>query len=85
MSELAKTLMVGFHLLAGDASGEHLAEQVRVSGATLKRYIIELRHMGAVIVSYRRGELSLYRLENARMVEGRLCSWLDHELNRTLI
>lgn len=85
MSELAKILMVGFHLLAGDASAEHLADQVQVSGPTLKRYIAELRNMGADIVSYRHGERSLYRLQNARVVEGRLCSWLDHELNRSLI
>ena len=55
MSELAKMLMVGFHLLAGDATAEHLAEQVQVSPATLKRYVLELRHMGAVIVSRRDG------------------------------
>ena len=45
MSELAKMLMVGFHLLAGDATAEHLAEQVQVSPATLKRYVLSLIHI----------------------------------------
>ena len=85
MSELAKMLMVGFHLLAGDATAEHLAEQVQVSPATLKRYVLELRHMGAVIVSRRDGSAWLYGLENSEAVQGRLCSWLDHEISRTLI
>ena len=85
MSELAKMLMVGFHLLAGDATAEHLAEQVQVSPATLKRYVLELRHMGAVIVSRREGSAWLYRIENAEAVQSRLCSWLDHEISRTLI
>lgn len=85
MSELAKILMIGFHLLARDCSSDYLAEQVCVSLPTVKRYVIELRQLGCEIVSRREPSGWVYRLENPKAVEARLCSWLDLELNRTLI
>lgn len=85
VSELAKILMVGFHLLARDCSSDYLADQVCVSLPTIKRYILELRVLGCEIVSRREPGGWVYRLENARAVEARLCSWLDLELNRTLL
>lgn len=85
MSELAKILMVGFHLMAADRSAEYLGFQVGVSPATLKRYVQELRNLGCDIVSRRDVEGWLYRLENPRAVQARLVSWLDFELTRTLL
>lgn len=85
MSELAKTLMVAFHLLAGDQSGDYLAQEVVVSIPTLRRYIADLRHMGCEIETVRSPAGYLYRLTNKRAVESRVCSWLELEMSRTLV
>lgn len=84
MSELAKTLMVGFHLLAGDCTSDELCNVVQVSRSTLMRSIDDLRNMGAIIDSVRTGSWYVYRLVNKHAVEARLCAWLDLELSRKL-
>jgi len=84
MSELAKTLMVGFHLLAGECSSDELGNVLRISRSTLMRYLEDLRHMGCEIESVKRQQWYCYRLNNKHAVEARLCAWLDLELSRRL-
>lgn len=86
LSELGRMLMVGRELgIKGDQPSEHLANMVGVSGATLKRYLAELRLLGAVVVSRRVSGGWVYRFENWDDCAERLLRWLELERSRRLL
>ncbi len=85
MSELLKTLNVADELRQADLSAAELQSVANCSPATLKRYLADLRHLGCIIVSMRRPDGWVYRLENVAAVSNRLDAWLRLERQRTLI
>ena len=85
MSELGKTLQVVQLLNGADLSAVELCQALRVSVATLKRYVADARHMGARIESYGGGRNPwFYRLNNWDQISARVGVWSRLEAERDL-
>ena len=66
------------------ASSETLGRQLDISPATVKRYVVEARQIGADIRSVRLGGGWVYELRNADAVMTRVKLWIDLEEKRDL-
>jgi biotin operon repressor len=85
MTELAKQLAVAIKLGGADLSTVELCEELGIAPATLKRYVRELRHMGARIESYGGGRGPwFYRLLNWPAIQARVMLWYRLEEDRRL-
>lgn len=82
---LLQSLQVLLSLSHGDAPANRLAADFSISIPTLKRYLDDLRNMGAVIVSVKAGGQSRYHLANASCVMPRALRWMELEIDRSLI
>lgn len=80
--EVAETMLEPY----SEWSAVVLCERHGVSVATLKRYIADLRHMGARIIVRGGGKNPwFYRLDNAEQCQKTVRAWLRLERERTLI
>lgn len=84
-SELEKQLTVASVLMNDDLTAGGLARIVSVSPSTLKRYVDDLRNMGAEIESVRSLGVWRYRLVNKDAVGLRVARWLELERERLLL
>lgn len=82
---LLQSLQILQSLSLGDAPAGWLAEDVSISIPTLKRYLDDLRNMGAVIVSVKSGGQSRYHLANSQEVMPRALVWVELETRRSLL
>ena len=67
-----------------DSSSETLCKQLNASPATVKRYLVEARELGADIRSVRVGPSWVYELRNADSVMPLTMRWIDLEEKRDL-
>lgn len=67
-----------------DANAETLGRQLDASPATVKRYLVEARALGADIKSVRMNGGWVYELRNAAAVMPRVSVWIDLEEKRDL-
>lgn len=82
---LLQSLQVLQALSIGDYSAKRLTADFSISIPTLKRYLDDLRNMGAVIVSVKAGGESRYHLANTDSVMPRALRWIDLEVQRSLV
>lgn len=82
---LLQSLQILQSLSYGDAPAGWLADDASISIPTLKRYLDDLRNMGAVIVSIKAGGQSRYHLANREEVMPRALRWMELEIGRSLV
>lgn len=82
---LLQSLQILLSLSFGDAPASRLASDFSISIPTLKRYLDDLRNMGAVIVSVKAGGQSRYHLANREDVMPRALRWMELEIERSLV
>jgi len=82
---LLQSLQILQSLSYGDAPASWLAGDASISIPTLKRYLDDLRNMGAVIVSVKAGGQSRYHLANREEVMPRALRWMELEIGRSLV
>lgn len=85
VNPLLQTLRMVETLSRFDASAETLGRQLDASPATVKRYLIEARALGADICSVRMNGGWVYELRNANEVIKRVRLWIDLEEKRDLV
>lgn len=81
---LLQTLRLIETLSRFDANAETLGRQLDASTATVKRYLVEARALGADICSVRMNGGWVYELRNAGAVMARVKQWIDLEEKRDL-
>lgn len=81
---LLQTLRLIETLSRFDANAETLGRQLDVSPATVKRYVVEARSLGADICSVRMNGGWVYELRNADAVMTRVKQWIYLEEKRDL-
>jgi hypothetical protein len=81
---LLQTLRLIETLSRFDANAETLGRQLDASPATVKRYLVEARSLGADICSVRINGGWVYELRNAKAVMKRVNQWIDLEEKRDL-
>jgi biotin operon repressor len=84
LNPLLQTLRLVETLSRFDASAETLGRQLDASPATVKRYLVEARALGADICSVRMNGGWVYELRNADAVMARVRQWIDLEEKRDL-
>lgn len=85
VNPLLQTLRMIETLSLFDASAETLGRQLDASPATVKRYLVEARALGADICSVRIDGGWVYELRNSKAVLKRLRLWIDLEEKRDLV
>lgn len=85
VNPLLQTLRLIDKLSRYYASAETLGRQLDASPATVKRYLLEARVLGADIRSVRMNGGWVYELRNAESVMARVKTWMDLEEKRSLI
>ena len=85
MNDHLTTLKILVDLSKSDTSSAVLCSVHGVSIATLKRFITEARHMGAVVESRKVGSVWLYHLDNWAQIKKIVTSWMTLEENRSLV
>lgn len=86
MTQRLETLMVLKTLLSyNTCTAKTLETMGGVSPATLKRYIADLRVMGAEIVSVRMGGTPAYECLNGQDCKARLDMWIELETENCLV
>ena len=86
MNPLLETLMVLDTLrYYGACTASTLETMGKISSATLKRYIKDLRNMGADIVSVKRSGVPAYECRNMDDLKNRLAMWIELEQERNLV
>ena len=85
MNDHLTTLKILVDLSKSDTSSAVLCSAHGVSIATLKRFIAEARHMGAVVESRKVGATWLYHLDNWSQIKKIVTSWMTLEENRSLV
>lgn len=81
---LLQTLRLIETLAIVDANAETLGRKLDASSATVKRYLVEARSLGADIFSVRINGGWVYELRNADAVMARVKQWIDLEEKRDL-
>ena len=85
MNDHLTTLKILVDLSKADASSSDLCLAHEVSIATLKRFIAEARHMGALVESRKVGASWFYHLANWPQIRKTVTAWMSLEEARTFL